>query len=108
MMRFKRHPEKRIRYHYICGNHSRFGKYYCFNHYIRREVIEELVLSDIRAKADFVRRNEKQAREDFLRRKEQAGIAEVNAIKGTRNANISIRFRYGSGKEKNLRYFNHR
>lgn len=79
----KRHPEKRIRYRYICGNHSRFGKYYCFNHYIRREVIEELVLSDIRAKADLVMRNEKQAREDFLRRKEQAGIAEVNAIKKT-------------------------
>lgn len=31
-----------------------------------------------------------------------------DAIKGTRNANISIRFRYRSGKEKNLRYFNHR
>lgn len=79
----KNHPERRILYHYICGNHSRFGKYYCFNHYIRREVIEELVLSDIRSKADLVMRNEKQAREDFLRRKEQAGIAEVNAIKKT-------------------------
>ena len=77
----KKHPEKRIRYHYICGNHSRFGKYYCFNHYIRREVIEELVLSDIRAKADFVMRNEKQARDEFLKRKEQATIAEVNADK---------------------------
>ena len=32
----KTHPEKRIRYHYICGNHARFGKYYCFNHDIRR------------------------------------------------------------------------
>ncbi len=77
----KNHPERRILYHYICGNHSRFGKYYCFNHYIRREVIEELVLSDIRSKADLVMRNVKQAREDFLRRKEQAGIAEVNAAK---------------------------
>lgn len=77
----KRHPEKRIRYHYICGNHSRFGKYYCFNHYIRRKVIEELVLSDIRAKADFVMRNEKQACDEFLKRKEQATIAEVNADK---------------------------
>lgn len=32
----------------------------------------------------------------------------IAAIKGTRNSNISIRFRYRSGKEKNLRYFNHR
>ena len=44
-------------------------------------MIEELVLSDIRSKADLVMRNVKQAREDFLRRKEQAGIAEVNAAK---------------------------
>lgn len=81
MRRFKRHPEKRIRYHYICGYHSRFGKYYCFNHYICRGVIEELVLSDIRSKADLVMRNEKQARDEFLKRKEQATIAEVNADK---------------------------
>lgn len=77
----KTHPEKRIRYHYICGNHARFGKYYCFNHYIRREVIEEVVLNDIRSKADFVVRNEKQARAEFLKRKEQATLTEVNADK---------------------------
>ena len=77
----KTHPEKRVRYHYICGNHARFGKYYCFNHYIRREVIEEVVLNDIRSKADFVVRNEKQARAEFLKRKEQATLTEVNADK---------------------------
>ena len=77
----KAHPEKRIRYHYICGNHARFGKYYCFNHYIRREVIEEVALNDIRSKADFVMRNEKQARAEFLNRKEQATLTEVNADK---------------------------
>lgn len=67
----KKNPTIRIRYHYICGNHSRFGKYYCFNHYIRREDLEEVVLRDIREKASLVLNDEKQARIDFLKRKEQ-------------------------------------
>lgn len=77
----RNHPTTRIMYHYICGNHSRFGKYYCFNHYIRREVIEEIVLNDIRSKASLVMTNEKQARADFLKRKEQITSAKYNADK---------------------------
>ena len=67
----KAHPEKRIRYHYICGNHARFGKFYCYNHYIRREDIEQVVLDDIRAKAKLILDDEQKARSDFLKHKEQ-------------------------------------
>lgn len=75
----KAHPEKRIRYHYICGNHSRFGKFYCYNHYIRREDIEQVVLDDIRSKARLVVDDEQKARADFLKHKEQISTAKYNA-----------------------------
>ncbi len=77
----KEHPERRIRYHYICGNHSRFGKFYCYNHYIRREDIEQVVLNDIRAKAKLILDDEQKARADFLKYKEQISAAKYNADK---------------------------
>lgn len=77
----KAHPERRIRYHYICGNHARFGKFYCYNHYIRREDIEQIVLDDIRVKAQLVLDDEQKAREDFLKHKEQISAAKYNADK---------------------------
>ncbi len=77
----KKHPEKRIRYHYICGNHSRFGKHYCFNHYIRIEEIETLVLDDIRSHAKLVLEDENKARADFHKRKEQISVSKTNADK---------------------------
>lgn len=75
----KAHPEKRSRYHYICGNHSRFGKYFCYNHYIRIEDIEKIVLDDIRSKAQLIVNDEQKARADFLKRKEQISTAKFNA-----------------------------
>ena len=75
----KAHPEKRIRYHYICGNHARFGKFYCYNHYIRREDIEQVVLDDIRAKAKLILDDEQKARADFLKYKEQISAAKYNS-----------------------------
>ncbi len=75
----KEHPERRIRYHYICGNHSRFGKFYCYNHYIRREDIEQVVLNDIRAKAQLVLDDEQKARADFLKHKEQISAAKYKS-----------------------------
>ena len=75
----KEHPERRIRYHYICGNHSRFGKFYCYNHYIRREDIEQIVLDDIRAKAKLILDDEQKARADFLKYKEQISAAKHNS-----------------------------
>ena len=32
---------------YICGYHNRFGKNYCSTHYINRELIEGIILSNI-------------------------------------------------------------
>mgnify|MGYP001622988080 FL=1 len=75
----KAHPEKRSRYHYICGNHSRFGKYYCYNHYIRIEDIEQIVLDDIRSKARLVLEDEDKARADFLKHKEQMSAAQYKS-----------------------------
>ena len=75
----KAHPEKRSRYHYICGNHSRFGKYYCYNHYIRIEDIEQIVLDDIRSKARLVLEDEDKARTDFLKHKEQMSAAQYKS-----------------------------
>ena len=91
----KAHPEKRFRYHYVCGNHSRFGKYFCYNHYIRIEDIEQIILDDIRSKARLVLDDEQKARADFLKSKEQISAAKYNADKkllrkkrnGTTNSN---------------------
>ena len=77
----KAHPEKRFRYHYVCGNHSRFGKYFCYNHYIRIEDIEQIILDDIRSKARLVLDDEQKARADFLKSKEQISAAKYNADK---------------------------
>lgn len=75
----KAHPEKRSRYHYVCGNHSRFGKYFCYNHYIRIEDIEQIVLDDIRSKARSVITDEDKARADFLKHKEQMSAAQCKS-----------------------------
>ncbi len=75
----KAHPEKRSRYHYVCGNHSRFGKYFCYNHYIRIEDIEQIVLDDIRSKARSVITDEDKARADFLKHKEQMSAAQYKS-----------------------------
>jgi hypothetical protein len=77
----KAHPEKRFRYHYICGNHSRFGKYFCYNHYIRIEDIERIVLDDIRAKARLIVDDEQKMRKDFLKHKEQISTTKYKADK---------------------------
>ena len=69
-------PRTYHRENYNCGNYSRFGKFYCTSHYIKLKEINTLVLMDIRAKAQLVIEDEKQAREDFLKRKERLSLAE--------------------------------
>ncbi len=53
---------------YVCGTYSRYGKNLCTSHYIRRDVIENVVLNDIRAKIEMVL-DEKKAKQIFLERK---------------------------------------
>ena len=54
-------------YHFDCGYHLRYGKAYCFSHYIAANALEEIVLGDIREMAQRIVLDEKAIREDFIR-----------------------------------------
>lgn len=54
-------------YHFDCGYHLRYGKAYCFSHYIAASALEEIVLGDIREMAQRIVLDEKAVREDFIR-----------------------------------------
>ncbi|MGN1053154.1 MAG: recombinase family protein, partial [Candidatus Scatosoma sp.] len=49
-----------------CGNHARLGKSYCFSHHISANVLEEIVLDDIRTMAQRIVIDEKNVREEFI------------------------------------------
>lgn len=54
-------------YHFDCGYHIRYGKAYCFSHYIAAGALEEIILGDIREMAQRIVLDEKDIREDFIR-----------------------------------------
>ena len=54
-------------YHFDCGYHIRYGKAYCFSHYITASALEEIVLGDIREMAQRIVLDEKAIRDDFIR-----------------------------------------
>ena len=54
-------------YHFDCGYHIRYGKAYCFSHYIAASALEEIVLGDIREMAQRIILDEKAIRDDFIR-----------------------------------------
>ena len=68
-------------YHFDCGYHIRYGKAYCFSHFISAKVVEEIVLGDIREMAQRIVLDEKAVREDFIRH--NAELAD-QAIKSTK------------------------
>ena len=68
-------------YHFDCGYHLRYGKAYCFSHYIAASALEEIVLGDIREMAQRIVLDEKAVREDFIRH--NAELAD-QAIKSTK------------------------
>ena len=68
-------------YHFDCGYHLRYGKAYCFSHYIAAGALEEIVLGDIREMAQRIVLDEKAVREDFIRH--NAELAD-QAIKSTK------------------------
>ncbi|MGN0783447.1 MAG: recombinase family protein, partial [Christensenellales bacterium] len=51
-----------------CGNHARLGKSYCFSHHISANVLEEIVLDDIRTMAQRIVIDEKNVREEYIRK----------------------------------------
>ncbi len=68
-------------YHFDCGYHLRYGKVYCFSHYIAASALEEIVLGDIREMAQRIVLDEKAVRDDFIRH--NAELAD-QAIKSTK------------------------
>ena len=68
-------------YHCDCGYHLRYGKVYCFSHYIAASALEEIVLGDIREMAQRIVLDEKAVRDDFIRH--NAELAD-QAIKSTK------------------------
>ena len=68
-------------YHFDCGYHLRYGKAYCFSHYIAASALEEIVLGDIREMAQRIVLDEKAVRENFIRH--NAELAD-QAIKSTK------------------------
>lgn len=69
------------RYYFNCGHHIRYGKAYCFSHYIAASILEYIVLSDIRSMAKRIVLNEDDIREEFIRH--NAELAE-NAVKSAK------------------------
>ena len=65
------------RYYFDCGYHLRYGKAYCFSHYIAASVLEEIVLDDVRTMAKQIVLDEKTIREEFVRRNAELADAAV-------------------------------
>lgn len=64
-----------------CGYHVRYGKAYCFSHYIAASILEEIVLDDIRTMAQRIVLDEKSIREEYLRRNTELADAAIKKAK---------------------------
>jgi len=69
------------RYYFDCGYHLRYGKSYCFSHYISASVLEEIVLEDIRDMAKRIVLDEKSIREEFTRHNAELADAAIKKAK---------------------------
>lgn len=68
-------------YHFDCGHHIRYGKAYCFSHYIAASILEEIVLNDIRTMAQRIVLDEKAIREEFIRHNAELADKAVKSAK---------------------------
>ena len=57
---------------YMCGAYERIGSQACTTHNIPRKVIEEIILLDIRAKAQRILQDEEKVRKEYLLRKDRS------------------------------------
>ena len=71
---------------YMCGSYSRSGHTACTTHYIPRHVLEELVLSDIQAKAEEVCIREKEVIRRITEQKQTQGRQETAAVEKSAKA----------------------
>ena len=69
------------RYNFDCGRLKRYGKTYCFSHYIQAHVLEKIVLDDIRDMARMIVLDEKSIREEFVRRNAELRDQSMKSIK---------------------------
>lgn len=68
-------------YNFDCGKLKRYGKSFCFSHYIRANVLEELVLGDIREMAKRIVLDEKSIREEYVRHNAELKDQSIKSIK---------------------------
>lgn len=56
------------KYNFDCGRLKRYGKAYCFSHYIQAQDLEEIVLDDIREMAKRISIDEETIKNEFMRK----------------------------------------
>ncbi len=69
------------RYNFNCGHHMRYGKAYCFSHYILATAIEEIVLDDIRTMAQRIVLDEEAIKKEYLRQNAELADKAVKTAK---------------------------
>lgn len=67
----KKKPLIYVRQNYNCGTYNRFGKRACKSHYIKMKDMQQIIITDIRARAELVVADEDAARAYFMSQKEQ-------------------------------------
>ena len=60
-----------VRQNYNCGTYNRFGKRACKSHYIKMKDMQQIIITDIRARAELAVTDEEAARAYFMSQKEQ-------------------------------------
>ena len=68
-------------YRFDCGHHIRYGKAYCFSHFIAASILEEIVLDDIREMAKSIVLDEKTIREEFIRHNAELADKAIKSAK---------------------------
>ena len=68
-------------YHFNCGFHLRYGKSYCFSHYIAASILEEIVLEDIREMARRIVLDEEAIREEYIRHNAELADKTIKSAK---------------------------
>ena len=68
-------------YHFNCGFHLRYGKSYCFSHYIAASILEEIVLEDVREMARRIVLDEEAIREEYTRHNAELADKTIKSAK---------------------------
>lgn len=55
-------------YTFNCGGHKRYGKSFCFSHYVKAADVEKMIVDDVEKRAKFIIANEAEVKENFVSR----------------------------------------